>query len=704
MIEHCLYGVDINPMAVEMAKLSLWLVSMDPRRPFTFLDDRLIAGDSLLGITSIEQVEWMHLDPREGRILHEGAVLDFMAGVRSLLSEVAAERVGLVSISGDDMDAVSKKREILAGVEVKTGELSRYADLIAGAGLASSLKRGWARDSSLREEMEHQDQRRRLNLWLIAAKVAHDAATLGAAQEAEKQARDWLATDQPDGALDRDPLHWPLVFPEVFDPARPDGPGFNAVIGNPPFLGGPKLRPALGFAYREFLSESVANNVRGTNTDLVAYFVLRAHALLNRSGQAGLIATNTVAQGDTREVGLDQLVASGVEIRRAAKSKPWPSRSAVLRYSALWTSMASGAENTERIVDGVFAKRITSSLEAASRASGTPERLAANKDLAYLGHHVNGMGFIMTDEEAADLREHDGHSAEVVQRYLVGHDLNNRPDCSASRWIINFQDWDLPKAERYTGAIDRVRALVKPERANRNRESHRKYWWRYADYRRGLEAAITGLDRVIVVTRVSKSVMPVLVPTGQIMGDATVVFATSDNGMLALLSSALHYWWAINRASTMKGDLRYAPSDVFETLPRPEITAAMRESGQRLDTFRRELMLARQAGLTATYNLVHSEGCKDTDVAELRSIHRAIDEAVVRAYGWDDLLVGGLDHGFHETRQGPRYTIGSLARQEILDRLLELNHERYAEEQRAGLHDRGTRKRAIQDAEGDTLF
>ena len=142
IIEHCLYGVDINPMAVEMAKLSLWLVSMDPRRPFTFLDDRLAVGDSLLGITSIEQLEWMHLDPRAGRKLHEGVVLlDFMAGVRTLLAEVADERLGLVSISGDDMESLTKKRQILADVRAKTADLARYADLIAGAA-SPALERG----------------------------------------------------------------------------------------------------------------------------------------------------------------------------------------------------------------------------------------------------------------------------------------------------------------------------------------------------------------------------------------------------------------------------------------------------------------------------------------------------------------------------------------------------------------------------------
>ena len=116
-------------------------------------------------------------------------------------------------------------------------------------------------------------------------------------------------------------------------------------------------------------------------------------------------------------------------------------------------------------------------------------------------------------------------------------------------------------------------------------------------------------------------------------------------------------------------------------------------------------MLTRQTGPTATYNLVHDQGCPDADIAELREIHRAIDIAVVRAYGWDDLLAAGLDHGFHETRQGPKYTIRAAVRQEILDRLLELNHERYAAEVRGGLHDKHGKKRAVHKAPGDaTLF
>ena len=142
IIEHCLYGVDINEMAVEMAKLSLWLVSMDPHRPFTFLDDRLATGDSLLGITSIDQLEWMHLDVKAGRKLHEGTLLDFMSGVRSLLAEVTEQRVSLVSLPDDSFADLTKKRQVLADVQAKTKQLTLYADLIVGAALASSGKGG----------------------------------------------------------------------------------------------------------------------------------------------------------------------------------------------------------------------------------------------------------------------------------------------------------------------------------------------------------------------------------------------------------------------------------------------------------------------------------------------------------------------------------------------------------------------------------
>jgi hypothetical protein len=706
IIEHCLYGVDVNPMAVEMAKLSLWLVSMDSRRPFTFLDDRLVAGDSLLGVTSIEQLEWMHLDPRAGRRLHEGVVLlDFMAGVRSLLTEVVDERLGLVSISGDDIDAVNKKREILADVRAKTEKLTRYANLIAGAALAGSRKRGRAADPSLREEMEDEGQERRQNLWLIAAKTANEAATRDAIEVAKEEARSWLATDQPEGAFDRHPLHWPLVFPEVFDPGRPNGAGFDAIIGNPPFLGGKKQKAALGDAYREYLVQVIAEGVRGS-ADLVAYFTLRAHALVNEHGTTGLITKSSLAEGTNKVISLDRIIGAGTAIYLATRSRVWPAKSADIRYCAICTTGQPIPPDAFAHLDGRAVSRIDSSLEEASAVEESAQILRENEGIAFQGAIALGTGFEVSIEEAARLLAVDAENGTALFPYLDGDDLNSRCDLSAGRWIINFHDWSEERAKTYRDLYAQVLLKVKAERLANNDKGARTFWWRFVRPRPNLTAAISSFEQVVVVARVSSTVAPTLVSSRQVFHDKIVVFATDDPAFLASLASAVHYWWVAGHTTRHggAGDITYAHRQCFETFPRPPATNQLRVLGGELDSLRREVMLSRKKGMTDIYRLVHDRYCTDADIAQLREIHRTIDEAAVRAYEWDELLASGLDHGFHETRQGTRYTIGATVQQVILGRLLELNHERHATEDTSGLHHKRRRKRAVQDTEETTLF
>jgi hypothetical protein len=132
----------------------------------------------------------------------------------------------------------------------------------------------------------------------------------------------------------------------------------------------------------------------------------------------------------------------------------------------------------------------------------------------------------------------------------------------------------------------------------------------------------------------------------------------------------------------MKGDLRYTLSDCFETFPFPSNMTILNDIGERYDTHRQSIMLTRQEGLTKTYNRFHDQQENAKDIVTLRELHREMDEAVAKAYGWDDLK---LEHGFHETKQGLRYTISETARREVLDRLLLLNHQRHEEEVQAGL-------------------
>ncbi|MFF5584435.1 Eco57I restriction-modification methylase domain-containing protein [Streptomyces hygroscopicus] len=691
IIEHCLYGVDINPMAVEMAKLSLWLVSMDPKRPFTFLDDRLVAGDSLLGVTSPDQLKAVHLDPGKGDLL--GAA----ANVEDLVGEVVKKRHAITKIKGNGPEALEEKRKLLREVRQKTAKLRLVGDLVVGAALATC--------ASGRVPWYEADGGERLrDLFPMAARVARGVVAVPEDEvedsevvaEARGQAREWLASELPEGGMRRVPVHWPLEFAEVFA----ERGGFDAVVGNPPFVKGSDITGAAGVAYREQLVNHVANGQRGA-ADLVAYFVLRAHHLLNNRGYTGIIATNTLAQTDTREVGLDQLVRSGVTIQRAIKSKPWPTKSAQLEYCIVWTSKEDPGNNSEKILNNAITPRgITTSLTPETRERAWTERLFANNGCSFNGCKVDGLGFTLKESTAREWISKDSKYAAVVQPYLIGKDVTELPDHTSGRWIINFRSWPLSEAEKFEFAYTQVLRDVKPERDKNNRKARRERWWQFAERAPGMESSITKMQHCIVVALTSKTVMPVMVPTGQVFSHMLGVFASDDFGLLALLSSTPHYWWAIDCASTMKGDLRYTLTDVFETFARPSITSRLRAAGTRLHDFRSELMISRNIGLTATYNLVHDEACQDLDIIELRNIHKEIDQATVEAYEWHDLLDDSgatpvadpthetfpLDHGFHETDQGTRYTIGLLARTEIIDRLRQLNHQTYADEVFLGLH------------------
>ncbi|MBK3529228.1 MULTISPECIES: Eco57I restriction-modification methylase domain-containing protein [unclassified Streptomyces] len=661
IIEHCLYGVDINPMAVEMAKLSLWLISMDPGRPFTFLDDRLVAGDSLLGIANLEQIESVHLDPKAGRELHRGAFEEgWTERARARVHGAADNRQAIAGIQSDTIADLDEKRRLLAATNEHLQRLRLIGDLTTGAGLASAGGGDSLQSATYIQAAEL--------AGMVASESVRDSDPV--IHDARRRALDWLSKDLPTDGFVRLPVHWPLVFPEVFEP---DQGGFDAIIGNPPFLGGQKLTGALGQAYREYLVLGLGRGQRGS-ADLVAYFELRAHQLLSERGQTGLIATNTLAQGDTREVGLDQLLDDGIEVRRAVKSARWPSRSAALEYCAVWTTKPDlGAEAT-RVLDGVAVRGITSSLDPRSRVSGRPYRLVANKGQSFQGSNVLGKGFIVTPEQAHDLIQRDPRNKDVLFPYLNGEDLNSRPDCSASRWVINFHDWSEERARGYPEVFAIIERDVKPVRAQNSRAARRDRWWQFAERAPKLYEAVRELDRVLVVALVSRTVMPARVPSRQVLSHKLGVFATAEDSDLALLSSSFHSIWAWRNSSTMKADLNYSPSDVYETFPRPVTTAEVRSNGEILDRLRFDVMIDRSAGLTKLYNMVHDPAVKDSDIESLRENHRKIDQSVLESYNWQDV---DLAHDFYPNRQGTRFTVAPSAQIEILDRLLELNHAQH---------------------------
>lgn len=453
--------------------------------------------------------------------------------------------------------------------------------------------------------------------------------------------------------------------------------GFDAIIGNPPFLGGKKISPAMGSDLREWFVNCLAGATTG-HADLVAYFFLRAQSLTNQRGTLGLIATNSIAEGDTREVGLDRMTAKGFSITRSIKSRRWPATTASVEYAAVWGTIAPVSDSIDRISDGTPAHRISTLLEPEGVVEGIPLTLAEAKGLAFIGSFVNGAGFLLTPHDARAMIKEEPHSVEVIQPYLVGDDVNNNPTMSASRWVIDFTGLSLDEAHRFRVPFGHVKKYVQPYRETlTNKPKQREQWWLFERPGPALRRAIKGRNEVLAIALVSKAVMPVRVSAHQVLSHMLAVFTTDSYGLQAVLSSSAHQLWAITYGSTLGTGVRYTPTDVFITFPTPVESPELEELGRTLDSERREMMLRRNLGLTDLYNLVNDESVtSDPDVLRLREIHVALDEAVMRAYGWDDVP---LDHGFHTYRKMTRWTVSPTARVEILDRLLEENHRRAAE-------------------------
>ena len=361
--ERCLYGVDKNPMAVEMAKLSLWLITLAKDRPFSFVDHALRAGDSLLGITDLRQLRVAHLDPG----WHRQASLDLGFGE----IEAAVDRA---------LDAPPRPRGV---------RRPRHPRRRAQSHAARRGRRRARRRAAARRPRRRRGARRSSTTPTRSPRprspVACGRWSIDEAPELDRTAARTQLRALADGWLverrravgevaevvwdDRDPFHWALEFPEV----QAHG-GFDAIVGNPPFQGGQKITGALGGAVPRLPRYAGWRAACAAAPTSSPTFTCAPRRLLRPSGGFGLIATNTVAQGDTREVGLDQLVDGrlGLSIERVS-SAPWPG-AAGLEMATVWARRDGWAE---------------SACSTASRLAGSPRRSPCAAGSAAMPHRLH---------------------------------------------------------------------------------------------------------------------------------------------------------------------------------------------------------------------------------------------------------------------------------------------------------------------------
>jgi hypothetical protein len=661
--QRCLYGVDKNPAAVDLARLSLWLATLAKDQEFTFLDHALKCGDSLVGLTmaQIAAANWDESKP--------GLPL-FRRLVKDTVAEAMTARAEIRAAPDDTLRAVQEERHRI--IEDRLTPVRTIGDAVVSAFFAANKPR--ARET----------ERAKIESWLAGGSLQDQWEKLNAA-----------ASSLRAGEHPISPFHWEIEFPEVF--TRENG-GFDAIIGNPPFLGGKRISSEFGNSYRDWLP-AIHGGSDG-NADLVAHFFRRAFDHLRDEGTLGLIATNTIRQGDTRASGLTVILENGGAILRATRRLRWPGEAAVI---VSVVHVKRGA-TSEPILDGAKVKRISSYLVTGDLDS-SPAPLAANSGNAFVGSYVLGMGFTFDDAAAAKgtassldkmerLLSANHSNQERIFPYIGGEEINHNPRHVHSRFVIDFESMTENQARNgWPELIFIVEALVKKEREKSKREDLRERWWQFAYRKNSLYAAISKIPHMLAVSRVSTMFAVCRISTKVVPADSIVIFPFSKLSAFAVMQSRTHEIWARFFSSSMKDDLRYAPSDCFRTFPFPEefeADAALEAAGEAYHTFRAQLMIDRNEGLTKTYNRFHARGENAPDFGHLRALQAEMDAAVLRAYAWNDLADRAAAEFIEQDAdegKTPKTRFGWPAefKDEVLARLLALNAERAAAERAAGL-------------------
>ncbi|QJP17930.1 N-6 DNA methylase [Starkeya sp. ORNL1] len=673
--QRCLYGVDKNPRAVDLARLSLWLATLARDHEFTFLDHALKCGDSLVGLTpsQIAAANWDEAKP--------GLPL-FRQLVRERVAEAETARAEIQSAPDDTTRVIQEARH--RHVETRLSPIRAMGDAILSAFFAAD--KGKAREKA-RAEVESQ---------ISGMPPRWDQL-------------DAAANRLRSGELGIPPFHWQLEFPEVF--AR-ENAGFDAIVGNPPFLGAKRISEQFGTGYRDWLA---ALHYRSTkNVDLVGHFFLRAYSLLRADGVMGLIGTNTLAQGDTREGSLAIILTGGGAVARARKRVPWPGDAGVV---VSVVHIAKGAVSNA-FLDARPVSRISAYLVEGDFDS-SPSRLAANSRKAFQGSIILGMGFTFDDVAAAKgaaasasdmarIIASDQAASRRIFPYLGGDEINTSPTQEHDRYVINVNNMSIEQVEEeLPGIFEVLSRYVQPYRqVEKNKKNGPMYyeWWRYWRERPDLYQSIGNLKSAFALSRHSAQMAVACVPREIVFADSCIVFSFDKFSAFAVLQSRSHELWARFFASTLEDRLRYTPSDCFRTFPFPtnfEDDPALEAAGQAYDAFRGRLMVDRNEGLTKTYNRFHARGENAADIARLRTLHAEMDAAVLRAYArgeteedlaraWDSLADRATtvfteleaDEG---KKVKTRLDWPADFKDEVLARLLALNVTRAAGERAAGL-------------------
>ena len=640
--DRCIYGVDKNPLAVEMAKLSLWLITLDKNRPFTFLDHSLKCGDSLVGASEDDYLRWAHRllnDPRQA-----GSMTLFDQALHDQVAQAREKRKALQAFQVLDVRDTDRKTSLLKEADEAIARVKLGCDLIVGVKLLG---------------LNASEQDALANRLLLS----YSAGELDGEID---PTRHYDAARALNAARKERAFHWAFEFPEVFE-----GGGFSAFVGNPPFLWGNRISTVLGDHYRNWLS-FLYSNYNG-NADLCAHFFRRADDLLiKEKGCFGFISTNSISETHSRIYALESIVNEGSSIIRAQPNFKWPGPA---NLHVATVVMWKGSYKGSLFLDDNKVGKISSFLDATEFEN--PYKLFSQLEIGFKGVDTGGLGFIVSDDEFENIQAESQGSSTLIWPFMNGKDFLSDPQQRPSRLIINLTGLKEKEVRQHPSLLKIIEDRVLPYRMTVKRKRRRDNWWLYNETMPGLYESISKLKKCLVNCVVSKHICFDFANTHTVFSNALNIFATDSLGWFGLLQSTIHEAWARYFGSSLETRNRYNLTNCFETFPIPPSLFVIEATGGNYYEIRKQIMDSRQEGLTDTYNRFHDPEEAAPDIARLRALHVEMDEAVAGAYGWEDLDLG---HGFHATAQGVRFTISEAARREVLGRLLAWNHRRWEEE------------------------
>lgn len=352
-----------------------------------------------------------------------------------------------------------------------------------------------------------------------------------------------------------------IVSPSVTEPVWPQ---CDVIVGNPPFLGGARIRGELGDEYYDSLRDLYGTKIQG-RADLVVYWFekARAHIKAGHCERGGLVATNSIRQVANREV-LSRICESS-RIYCAWSDEPWVNAGAAVRVSLV----CFGNDTSPPTLDGESVSEIYPDLRSGDNLT-LAQPLPENASASFFGLALAG-NFTVSQDTALEWLKLPNPNArpnsDVVRPLWNGVDLTGRWD---GRWTIDFgPTMDEAEAMLYEKPFEYVVQHVKPIRASNNRPSRAKKWWRHGEARPALRRAISGLTRYIATSEKSKHRFFVWVPEAVAPDNRLIAIARNDDITFGIVSSRMHVTWALAVGSTLEDRPAYATTTCFETFPFP---------------------------------------------------------------------------------------------------------------------------------------